>query len=104
MQEQGTEEEEAARRWRLAWTSSASLPLIVEWPALRRLSCAMRDGEYGAVSVVGHIRGETNTMPLHSKRFTRAIRLLPHSRRLAAGFAGTGDLAGQGGPRKTNQE
>ena len=25
-----------------------------------------RDGEFGAVSVVsGHIRGETNTMPLH---------------------------------------
>jgi sulfate/thiosulfate transport system permease protein len=70
MQEQGTEEEEAARMlgagglqifWRV------TLP-NVKWGLLYGvLLCNARAmGEFGAVSVVsGHIRGLTNTMPLH---------------------------------------
>jgi len=70
MQEQGREEEEAAATlgasglqtfWRV------TLP-NVKWALLAGvLLCNARAmGEFGAVSVVsGHIRGETNTMPLH---------------------------------------
>jgi sulfate transport system permease protein len=70
MQEQGTEEEEAA----LSLGASGLRTLIrvtlpnVKWALLYGvLLCNARAmGEFGAVSVVsGHVRGETNTMPLH---------------------------------------
>jgi sulfate transport system permease protein len=70
MEEQGTEEEEAAvvlgaSGWRVFWT--VTLPNI-KWGLLYGvLLCNARAmGEFGAVSVVsGHVRGLTNTMPLH---------------------------------------
>ena len=69
MQEQGTEEEEAAislgaSGWQTFWR--VTLP-NVKWALLYGvLLCNARAmGEFGAVSVVsGHIRGLTNTMPL----------------------------------------
>jgi sulfate transport system permease protein len=70
MQEQGTEEEEAALSlgaggWQTFWR--VTLP-NVKWGLLYGvLLCNARAmGEFGAVAVVsGHIRGLTNTMPLH---------------------------------------
>ena len=70
MQSQGTEEEEAAASlgaggWSIFWY--VTLPNI-RWGLLYGvLLCNARAmGEFGAVSVVsGHIRGLTNTMPLH---------------------------------------
>jgi len=70
MQEQGREDEEAALvlgagGWQIFWR--VTLPNI-RWGLLYGvLLCNARAmGEFGAVSVVsGHIRGETNTMPLH---------------------------------------
>ena len=70
MQEQGTEEEEAARMLgagglQILWR--VTLP-NVKWGLLYGvLLCNARAmGEFGAVSVVsGHIRGLTDTMPLH---------------------------------------
>lgn len=70
MQEQGTGDEEAAislgaNGWQTFWY--VTLPNI-KWGLLYGvLLCNARAmGEFGAVSVVsGHIRGETNTMPLH---------------------------------------
>lgn len=70
MQEQGPEEEEAARvlgasGWQIFFR--VTLPNI-KWALLYGviLSNARAMGEFGAVSVVsGHIRGLTNTMPLH---------------------------------------
>ncbi len=70
MQEQGIEEEEAAvslgaSGWQIFWR--VTLPNI-RWGLLYgTLLCNARAmGEFGAVSVVsGHIRGLTNTMPLH---------------------------------------
>jgi sulfate transport system permease protein len=70
MQEQGCDEEEAAlvmgaSGWQTFWR--VTLPKI-RWGLLYGvLLCNARAmGEFGAVSVVsGHIRGETNTMPLH---------------------------------------
>jgi len=70
MQEQGRDEEEAARSlgaggWTTFWR--VTLPNI-RWGLLYGvLLCNARAmGEFGAVSVVsGHIRGLTNTMPLH---------------------------------------
>ncbi|MBN2022982.1 MAG: sulfate ABC transporter permease subunit CysW [Pirellulales bacterium] len=70
MQAQGTEEEEAARvlgasGWRMF--RRVTLPNI-KWALLYGviLCNARAMGEFGAVSVVsGHIRGHTNTMPLH---------------------------------------
>jgi sulfate transport system permease protein len=70
MQAQGTEEEEAARvlgasGLQMFWR--VTLPNI-KWGLLYGviLCNARAMGEFGAVSVVsGHIRGETNTMPLH---------------------------------------
>ena len=70
MQAQGKSEEEAARvlgasGWQTFWR--VTLPNI-KWGLLYGviLCNARAMGEFGAVSVVsGHIRGETNTMPLH---------------------------------------
>jgi sulfate transport system permease protein len=70
MEEQGTENEEAAitlgaSGWQTFWR--VTLPNI-RWGLLYGvLLCNARAmGEFGAVSVVsGHIRGLTNTMPLH---------------------------------------
>jgi len=70
MQEQGTEQEQAAitlgaNGWQAFWL--VTLP-NVRWAVLYGvLLCNARAmGEFGAVSVVsGHIRGQTNTIPLH---------------------------------------
>lgn len=70
MQAQGSEEEQAAvslgaNAWQTFW--HVTLP-NVKWALLYGviLCNARAMGEFGAVSVVsGHIRGETNTLPLH---------------------------------------
>ena len=70
MQTQGKEEEEAAislgaTGWQMFFR--VTLPNI-KWGLLYGviLANARAMGEFGAVSVVsGHIRGETNTLPLH---------------------------------------
>jgi sulfate transport system permease protein len=70
MQAQGKDEEEAAvslgaSGWQMFWR--VTVPNI-KWGLLYGviLSNARAMGEFGAVSVVsGHIRGETNTLPLH---------------------------------------
>lgn len=85
MQEQGPEEEEAARvlgasGWQIFWR--VTLPNI-KWGLLYGviLCNARAMGEFGAVSVVsGHIRGETNTLPLH-------IEILYNEYSFAAAFA-----------------
>lgn len=85
MQEQGTEDEEAALMlgagfWQMFFR--VSLP-NVKWGLLYGvLLCNARAmGEFGAVSVVsGHIRGRTNTMPLH-------IEILYNEYNFVAAFA-----------------
>jgi sulfate transport system permease protein len=85
MQEQGTEEEEAAillgaNGWQTFWR--VTLP-NVKWALLYGvLLCNARAmGEFGAVSVVsGHIRGLTNTLPLH-------VEILYNEYNFAAAFA-----------------
>jgi sulfate/thiosulfate transport system permease protein len=85
MQEQGAEEEEAALAlgasgWQIF--RRVTLPKI-RWGLLYGvLLCNARAmGEFGAVSVVsGHIRGETNTMPLH-------IEILYNEYNVPAAFA-----------------
>lgn len=70
MQAQGTVEEEAAltlgaNGWKTFW--HVTLPNI-KWALLYGviLTSARAVGEFGAVSVVsGHVRGVTNTLPLH---------------------------------------
>ena len=70
MQAQGTDEEQAAivlgaSGWKTFW--KVTLPNI-KWGLLYGviLTNARAMGEFGEVSVVsGHIRGETNTIPLH---------------------------------------
>ena len=70
MQEQGSDEEEAAlvlgaSGWQTFW--HVTLP-NTKWALLHGviLCNARAMGEFGAVSVVsGHIRGRTNTLPLH---------------------------------------
>ena len=70
MQAQGREEEEAAvvlgaKGWQVFW--HVTLPNI-KWGLMYGviLTNARAMGEFGAVSVVsGHIRGQTNTLPLH---------------------------------------
>jgi sulfate/thiosulfate transport system permease protein len=85
MQAQGTEEEEAARvlgasGWQMF--RRVTLPNI-KWGLLYGviLCNARAMGEFGAVSVVsGHIRGQTNTMPLH-------VEILYNEYNFAAAFA-----------------
>lgn len=70
MQAQGTDEEQAAivlgaSGWQTFW--HVTLPNIKWGLVYGVILCNARAmGEFGAVSVVsGHIRGQTNTMPLH---------------------------------------
>jgi sulfate transport system permease protein len=85
MQAQGTDEEEAARvlgasGWQIF--RRVTLP-NVKWGLLYGviLCNARAMGEFGAVSVVsGHIRGSTNTMPLH-------VEILYNEYNFAAAFA-----------------
>jgi sulfate transport system permease protein len=85
MQAQGAEEEEAAivlgaSGWQTFWR--VTLPNI-KWGLLYGviLCNARAMGEFGAVSVVsGHIRGETNTIPLH-------VEILYNEYQFAASFA-----------------
>ena len=92
MVEQGRDEEEAAlslgaNGWQTFW--HVTLP-NVRWALLYGvLLCNARAmGEFGAVSVVsGHIRGETNTMPLH-------IEILYNEYNFVAAFAVATLLAG----------
>lgn len=70
MQEQGSEEEEAALLLGASgWQTFIKITLSnIKWGLLYgALICNARAmGEFGAVSVVsGHIQGETNTLPLH---------------------------------------
>jgi sulfate transport system permease protein len=92
MQEQGADEEEAARMlgaggFRIFW--SITLPNI-KWALLYGvLLCNARAmGEFGAVSVVsGHIRGLTNTLPLQ-------VDILYNEYNMVAAFATASLLAG----------
>lgn len=85
MQAQGVQEEEAAaslgaKGWQIFWR--VTVPNI-KWGLLYGviLSNARAMGEFGAVSVVsGHIRGETNTLPLH-------IEILYNEYQFSASFA-----------------
>ena len=85
MQAQGTEEEQAAlvlgaNGWQTFW--HVTLP-NVKWGLLYGviLCNARAMGEFGAVSVVsGHIRGLTDTMPLH-------VEILYNEYQFAASFA-----------------
>jgi sulfate transport system permease protein len=85
MQSAGTDEEEAARvlgasGWQMFWR--VTLPNI-KWGLLYGviLCNARAMGEFGAVSVVsGHIRGQTNTLPLH-------VEILYNEYNFAAAFA-----------------
>jgi sulfate transport system permease protein len=85
MQAQGRDEEEAAivlgaSGWQTFWR--VTLPNI-KWGLLYGviLCNARAMGEFGAVSVVsGHIRGQTNTMPLH-------VEILYNEYQFAAAFA-----------------
>ncbi len=92
MQEQGNGDEEAAislgaTGWQSFWY--VTLPNM-KWGLLYGvLLCNARAmGEFGAVSVVsGHIRGETNTMPLH-------VEILYNEYNMGAAFAVATLLAG----------
>jgi sulfate/thiosulfate transport system permease protein len=85
MQAQGSEQEEAARvlganGWQIFMR--VTLP-NVKWALLYGviLCNARAMGEFGAVSVVsGHVRGQTNTLPLH-------IEILYNEYQFAAAFA-----------------
>ena len=92
MQAQGIEQEEAARvlganGWQIFWR--VTLPNI-KWALLYGviLCTARAMGEFGAVSVVsGHVRGQTNTLPLH-------IEIAYNEYQFAAAFAVASLLAG----------
>ena len=85
MQAQGNEEEQAAivlgaTGWQTFWY--VTLPNIKWGLVYGVILCNARAmGEFGAVSVVsGHIRGQTNTMPLH-------VEILYNEYQSAAAFA-----------------
>lgn len=85
MEAQGVQEEEAAATlgaggWRIFW--KVTLP-NVKWGLLYGviLCNARAMGEFGAVSVVsGHVRGKTNTIPLH-------VQILYNEYKFTAAFA-----------------
>jgi sulfate transport system permease protein len=85
MQEQGTQDEEAALSLGASGFQTflrVTLPNI-KWALLYGviLCNARAMGEFGAVSVVsGHVRGKTNTMPLH-------VEILYNEYNFAAAFA-----------------
>jgi sulfate/thiosulfate transport system permease protein len=91
MEAQGKDEEEAAlvlgaSGWQIFW--KVTLP-NVKWGLLYGLilTNARAMGEFGAVSVVsGHIRGMTNTLPLH-------VEILYNEYQYAAAFAVASVLA-----------
>jgi sulfate transport system permease protein len=91
MQEQGADEELAALSlgatgWQMFWR--ITVPKI-RWGVLYGviLLSARAIGEFGAVSVVsGHVRGETNTAPLH-------VEILYNEYNFAAAFAVASVLA-----------
>ena len=94
MTEQGTDEEQAALTlgaggWQCFWR--ITLPNI-KWGLMYGiiLCNARAMGEFGAVSVVsGHIRGETNTLPLQ-------VEILYNEYNLTAAFSVASLLAGLG--------
>jgi sulfate transport system permease protein len=85
LEAQGSDQEEAALTlgasgWQILW--HVTLP-NVRWGLIYGvILCSARAlGEFGAVSVVsGHIRGETNTLPLH-------VEILHNEYQFAAAFA-----------------
>jgi sulfate/thiosulfate transport system permease protein len=91
MEEQGREQEEAARLlgasgWQILWR--VTLPRV-KWALLHGvvLCNARAMGEFGAVSVVsGHVRGKTNTLPLH-------VEILYNEYNTVAAFAVASSLA-----------
>jgi sulfate transport system permease protein len=92
MQAQGSEAEQAALTlgaggWAMFWR--VVLPKIGWGLVYGVILCNARAmGEFGAVSVVsGHIRGVTNTMPLH-------VEILYNEYQFAAAFAVASLLAG----------
>jgi sulfate transport system permease protein len=92
MQAQGHEDEEAAislgaSGWQTFFR--VTLPNIKWGLAYGTILCTARAlGEFGAVSVVsGHIRGETNTLPLH-------VEILYNEYQFAAAFSVAGLLVG----------
>lgn len=90
MQAQGSEEEEAAVSLGASGRQTflrVTLPNIKWGLAYGTILCTARAlGEFGAVSVVsGHIRGETNTLPLH-------VEILYNEYQFAAAFSVAGLL------------
>jgi sulfate/thiosulfate transport system permease protein len=102
MQAQGKEEEEAAvvlgaNGWQVFWY--VTLPNI-KWGLMYGviLTNARAMGEFGAVSVVsGHIRGQTNTLPLH-------VEILYNEYMFSAAFAVASLLALAGTGHAGHQE
>jgi sulfate transport system permease protein len=91
MQSQGTEEEEAAMTLGASgWRTFVKVTLPnIKWGLLYGviLCNARAMGEFGAVSVVsGHIRGQTNTIPLH-------VEILYNEYQFTAAFAVASILA-----------
>ena len=91
MQAQGTDEEQAAQvlgasGWQTFW--HVTLPNIKWGLVYGVILCNARAmGEFGAVSVVsGHIRGQTNTIPLH-------VEILYNEYQSVAAFAAASLLA-----------
>ena len=109
MQEQGTEEEEAAVLLGASgWQTFRRVTLPnIRWALVYGviLANARAMGEFGAVSVVsGHIRGRTNTLPLHVEilyneyNFRRGL-----CRRQFVDSARPRHAYGKGGARMENQ-
>jgi sulfate transport system permease protein len=85
LEAQGSDQEEAALTlgasgWQILWR--VTLPNVRWGLVYGVILCSARAlGEFGAVSVVsGHIRGETNTLPLH-------VEILYNEYQFAAAFA-----------------